>query len=263
MSADREQGAPRPLEGRGVVITRPAPQSAGLAALVAAAGGRPILFPVMEIRDVPPSPERDAIIDRLHEYDFAIFISPNAAAKGLEAIGARRAFPQGLTVAAIGGGTARALLKHGIRATVVPAGRADSESLLAQPELAAMAGKRVVVFRGVGGREVLRNALVERGASVDYAECYERARPPAEASALLRALSAGEVDALVVTSSEGLRSFHALLAQDARRLALTPVFVPHPRIAATAQKLGVDKVVVTDSGDEGIVATLAAYFADA
>ena len=254
--------AARPLEGRGIVITRPAPQSAGLAALVTAAGGRPILFPVMEIRDVPPSAARDAIIDRLDEYDLAIFVSPNAAMKGFEAVSARRAFPRGLTVAAIGGGTARALMKHGIEAHVVPAGRADSETLLAEPQLANVAGKRVVIFRGVGGREVLRQALVERGASVDYAECYERVRPAADVAALTRAWTAGEVDALVVTSSEGLRTFHELLGAEARRLERTPVFVPHPRIAATAEKLGLGNVVVADPGDEGIVATLGRYFAE-
>src|SRR5688572_26721894 len=214
----------------------------------------------MEIRDVPPSPARDAIIDRLDQYDLAIFISPNAAAKGLEAVTARRPFPRALEVAAIGGGTARALREHGIEAAVVPAGRADSESLLREPALADVAGKRVVIFRGVGGREVLRQALVRRGASVEYAECYERARPAADVAALVHAWAAGDVDALVVTSSEGLRTLHALLGVETRRLARTPVFVPHPRIAATAQELGAGNAVVTEAGDTGIVATLARYF---
>jgi hypothetical protein len=39
------------------------------------------------------------------------------------------------------------------------------------------------------------------------------------------------------------------------------MFVPHPRIAAAAQKLGLERVLVTDRGDEGIARTLEGHFA--
>jgi uroporphyrinogen-III synthase len=248
------------LAGRGIVITRPAGQAAQLAALIEARGGRAILFPAMEILDVVDRGALDAIIDRLDTFDLAIFISPNAAAKGWEAVRARRTFPRELKIAAIGRGSARELRKVGAGPVVAPEDGADSESLLGLPELQAVAGKQIVIFRGAGGRELLRETLVERGASVEYAECYRRQRPHADTEALTLAWDAGDVHGVVVTSSEGLRNLHDMLGiAGCERLARTPLFVPHPRIAATARELHFD-AIVTAPGDDGIAASLSEHF---
>jgi uroporphyrinogen-III synthase len=124
-----------------------------------------------------------------------------------------------------------------------------------------MNGRRVVIFRGAGGREVLGAALRGRGAAVEYAECYRRVKPMLDAAPLLEAWSRPGLDAIVVTSSEGLRNFADMIGPDGReRLPETPLFVPHPRIAEAAQGLGVRTVIVTGPGDEGIVNGLGAYF---
>ena len=68
-------------------------------------------------------------------------------------------------------------------------------------------GKRVVVFRGDGGRELLADELTARGALVEYATCYRRARPGLDPAPLLAAWAARRVShAVTVTSSEGLRN---------------------------------------------------------
>jgi uroporphyrinogen-III synthase len=250
------------LAGRGIVLTRPAHQAAALAALISARGGRPILFPVMDIVDIEECGRLNEIVDRLDHYDLAIFISPNAAVKGMEAIRGRRSLPPGLRIAAIGGGSARELRRLGVHRVLAPEPAADSEALLALPELERVAGWRVVIFRGAGGRELLRETLLGRGATVDYAECYRRVRPQADVASLLHAWSAGAVDAVVVTSSEGLRNFHDMLGESGReRLSGTPLFVPHPRIAASARELDLTHAIVTGPGDEGIAASLVEYFA--
>ena len=250
------------LQGRGIIITRPAHQSAQLAALIREHGGNPILFPVIEIRDVDDTAALDDIIRRLDDFDLAVFVSPNAAAKGWAAIHSRRALPSKLAIATIGRASARELRRLGVSAVIAPSAGADSESLLALPELQAVAGKRIVIFRGVGGREKLRETLEARGARVEYAECYRRARSSADAASLIAAWDRGEIAALVATSSEGLRNLADLVGPAAHaRLAGTPLFVPHPRIAATAHALGLDQVVVTGSGDEAIAARLASHFA--
>jgi uroporphyrinogen-III synthase len=248
------------LGGRGIVITRPRQQSAALAAMIAEAGGRALLFPVIEIRDTDRLAELDAAIGRLHEFDIAVFISPNAAERALRRIGARR-WPRGLAAAAIGPGGAAALAAQGVTGVTVPARRFDSEGLLGTPLLQSAAGKRVVIFRGNGGRELLAEALRARGAAVEVVECYRRERPQADARPLLAAWARGEVDAVTVTSSEGLRNLFALLgAAGEAPLRATPLFVPHPRIAAVARELGCARVIACDAGDSGLIAALEAHF---
>lgn len=249
------------LAGRGIVVTRPQQQSAALAAMITAAGGRAFQFPVIEIRDTDKTAELDAAIDRLDDYHIAIFISPNAAERALNRIVARRRWPQALAVAAVGPGGAAVLAAQGIAGVTVPAKRFDSEGLLGTPLLQSVAGRRVVIFRGNGGREFLAEALRERGAAVDVVECYRRERPQADAAPLLAAWSRGEVDAVTVTSSEGLRNlFEMIGAAGEVLLRATPVFVPHPRIAAVAREMGCAEVITGDAGDRGLFAALQAHF---
>lgn len=249
------------LAGRGIVITRPQQQSATLAAMIAEAGGRALRFPVIEIRDTEKTAELDALIDRLDDYHVAIFISPNAAERALGRITTRRHWPATLAAAAVGPGGAAVLAAQGIADVTVPARRFDSEGLLGTPLLQTVAGRRVVIFRGNGGREFLAEALRERGAAVDVVECYRRQRPQADAVPLLTAWTRGEVDAVTVTSSEGLHNLFVMLGPTGEAsLRVTPVFVPHPRIAAVARELGCTSVITTDAGDRGIFAALQAHF---
>jgi uroporphyrinogen-III synthase len=70
------------------------------------------------------------------------------------------------------------------------------------------------------------------------------------------------VDAVSVTSAEGLENFSAMLGPTgARYLRATPVFVPHPRIELAARKFGIREVIVTRGGDEHTVEEMAAFFA--
>ena len=112
-----------------------------------------------------------------------------------------------------------------------------------------VAGKRVVIFRGEGGRELLGDTLRERGATVDYVACYRRARPKRDTQPLLRAWDNGEIDAVTVSSSEGVRNLFAMLGERGQRwLKRTPVFAPHARIAANARALGCERVTETAPG---------------
>ena len=93
-----------------------------------------------------------------------------------------------------------------------------------------------MIFRGEGGREYLGDALSARGAHVDYVACYRRAKPESGAAGLNDAFREGRVDAVTITSSEGLDNLWAL-GDAAMRAAWRrcPTFVPHPRIAAHAR----------------------------
>jgi len=250
---------PGPLGGAGIVVTRPVRQAAGLVRRLAALGAAPIVWPAIVI--LPPADAAAlAHVQRdLATYDIAVFVSANAVEFG---VGDPARWPPALATFAPGPGTAEALAAVGVADVRVPVDSYDSEGLLALPALGDVAGRRVIVFRGDGGRELLGDTLRARGAHVDYVACYRRAAPASGAEGLLAALREGRVDAITLTSSEGLDNLLAALGADARaRIADVPVFVPHARIAAHAQARGLRTVIHTPGSDAGLIAGLLEWFA--
>ncbi len=160
----------------------------------------------------------------------------------------------------MGPGTARALRAHDLSGIITPPGQ-DSEALLALPPLQDVAGQRVVIVRGVGGRALLADTLRARGADVHFLECYRRTRPQVDARPLLAHWQAGGIDAVTVTSAETLHNLGALLGEAGRPLlAATPLFAPHEKIAEAARRFGIERVVATPGGDAGLVEGLVNWF---
>jgi uroporphyrinogen-III synthase len=242
------------LEGRGVVVTRPRELADSLAGAIARRGGRPMLFPAIAIEELPPP----SALQRVPAFHLVVFVSPSAVRVALRALGQ---WPAGVAAAAIGAGTRRELERLGVPDVVAPQSGADSEALLATPGLGDVAGKQVLIVRGEGGRALLGNTLAARGATVEYAECYRRVRPVADAAPLIADWRRGRVHAVSVSSAEGLDNFLAMTGDDGRGLlAGVPLFVPHPRIASHARSQGVPEVIVSGPGDDELVERLVAYF---
>ena len=233
------------LRGKGVVVTRPSSLAQGLADLIEAAGGKAFLFPAIEIEPLPAAAP-------LAKPDLAIFISPTAVREGL------RHLPGGARVVALSRGTKRELERHGIAGAVAADEGADSEALLALPELAHPAGKRIAIFRGEGGRALLGDELRRRGAEVEYVECYRRVRPRSDPAPLLDAWRAGRVNAITVSSAQGMSNLFAML--EGEMLRGLPLFVPHARVAEEARQRQVREVRVAGPGDDEMLAGLVAYF---
>lgn len=251
-----------PLAGVNILVTRPVHQAHELAGKIRAAGGNPVLFPVLEILDTPNQRELLDLIERLDEFDIAIFISPNAANKAMRLIRERQALPAGLKIVAVGQGTARALENFGVNGISAPTARFDSEALLDMAELKHVEGKRVVIFRGDSGRELLGENLLNRGATLEYAECYRRVKPESDTAPLLRVRAGGGgMNAIAITSSEGLRNLLDMVGESGRAwLKKTPLFVSHERIVQTARRLGFAHVILTPAGDSGLMEGLLNYF---
>lgn len=254
----------KPLAGKRIVITRPGAQAEALAQLVREAGGEPLCVPAIEILPLAdPAPFHD-LAGRLASFDLAIFVSRNAVRSALALLRARpggMAWPAALKVATVGQGSREELEREGFAGVIAPAARSDSEALLALPELAPMRGKRVLIFRGEGGRALLGEELARRGASVEYATCYRRVRP---ASGKLSELWARGVDAVAVSSAEGLANFLDMLGDDAvARLDAVALFVPHARVAQEAAKRGLARAIVAGPRDAQVAAALVAHFGGA
>ncbi len=278
--------ANQPLSGLTIVVTRPRDQAVQLARRIEKAGGTPLLFPLLDITAVQDTNTLREQISRLAQFNLAIFISPNAVNYGVAAIRAAGAdpcpsqyvggksssgggadgqlpqsagsvsnvsLPPSLKIATVGQGSAKALRELGIVNVIAPTERFDSEGLLALPEFQNVAGWKVMIFRGDGGRELLGDTLKARGATVEYAACYQRSKPKQDAGVLL----AAKPDAITVTSSEALDYLWQML-NDSARAALrdTPIFLPHARIAELAREQGWQQVQLTASGDDGLLFAL-------
>ncbi len=253
--ADAEcRDAAAALDGVRVLVTRPRHQSEALSRLIEARGGAAIRFPAIEILPAKDSRSARAVLACLEDFSLVIFVSPNAVEHGLALMD-----PASLRarIAAVGEASAAALEKSGIRPVLRPSGRATSEDLLALPELGAdaLAGCRVLIIRGEGGRQMLGCELSKRGALVTYAEVYRRARPKVDAGAIVEHGRAGRIDVIVVTSVEGLENLFEILGEsESAWLRQAGYVVMSERIAARARELHVrEKPVVTERADDAAI----------
>lgn len=247
----------RRLEGLGIVLTRPRAAAQALAAALEAEGARVFIYPALAIEPISPTPQTKALLARIGEFDLAVFVSANAVEHGLDTLRGVAAWPENLEAAAVGAATAQALRNLGVSRVISPPERHDSEGLLALPRLHAVKGQNIIVFRGEGGREAIRETLAARGATVEYAECYRRVKPDGDAAPLVAAWKRGEVQAVSALSSETLRNFVAMLGADAA--SLTPsatLLVAHPAIAADADARRFARVAVAGHGAAALVEAL-------
>jgi uroporphyrinogen-III synthase len=244
------------LAGRRILVTRPARQALRFGALIEAEGGRALCYPSVEIG---PPPDGDALartLAALSSFELALFVSPTAVREAMKYV---KNWPVGLRAAAVGPGTKAELQRHGVGSVIAPAEGADSEALLADPGFAGLEARRIVIFRGNGGRENMRDALMGRGAQVVYAECYRRMKPR-DLSALSEAWNHGAADALTFFSATALRNLLDLLPALRAPLLGTPVFASHARIAAEARRLGAERVTISGPAEADMLAGLLAYF---
>lgn len=250
-----------PLAGLSVLLTRPAGQADKLAATIQNLGGHVTHLPLLAIE---PITERTAVerlktsIMALDNYDAAIFISTNAATLGLEWIESYwPQLPVGLEAYAVGPGTAEILRQLPWPVHCSDSG-VTSEHLLALPGLQDVAGKRIALFRGQGGRELLAETLRERGARVDYLEIYQRRVPEYSRAAVLKMIEENAIDTVIATSQQILDSFIALLRVDGdlpQKMRGLRVVVPSQRVREFALAAGFKHVIDASGADDKAVLT--------
>jgi uroporphyrinogen-III synthase len=245
---------PLPLAGKAVLIVRPRHQAGGLAERTRAAGGEAVVFPSLEIEPVAPDARSAQALSQLGQFDLAVFISANAVQQAMPWVREAGGWPPPLTAAAVGQATAAALRAQGVARVLVPDAGADSEALLALPELQDMRGRRVLVFRGVGGRELLADTLRSRGAQVSYVECYRRVRPEIDPAPLAQRLASGQLHATLAASAEALANLLELVKAPA--LLDLPLIVSHANVARAARGMGFRRVVVASGGEAELFQTL-------
>lgn len=230
------------LQGRTVIVTRPADQSDGLVLALEQAGARPLAFPTLTIEPVEISAaDRQKILD-LDQYRIVFCVSPNAARLGLDALSDYwPQWPVQQLWLAVGPATGAAMEGWGLNLLTGSQG-ATSETLLDLPELKMVAGERVLILRGEGGRDHMANTLRERGARVDFLELYRRGLPAADPSPLWAALQSPEPPILTVTSGDALRNLMIMAEKHLNRLKQCPLIVISGRLAEFARQQGFSRV---------------------
>jgi uroporphyrinogen III methyltransferase / synthase len=255
----REGGIRYPLSGRTVAVTRARAQASGLARRLEELGATVVQAPVIRTRalTVPP-------ID-LTPYDLVCFTSANAVttlferlsqagppAQAVRAPRDARAFA-GARVAAIGPGTARTLAEHGLLADIVPE-RFVAESLV--EALADTPVEHALVARAKQAREVIPDALRERGARVDVLALYETVAEPLSADALQAARAA---DYITFTSSSTVRFFLDAAGGAAGLSPKTRIVSIGPVTSETLRECGLGVHVEAEDHDvDGVIRALLA-----
>jgi len=225
-----------------VLLTRPAEESATLAATLSEAGIYSSSLPLLDIEPLPNTPERHAVLRDLGRYCAVIVVSKPAARLALQQMD--QAWPH-LRWFSVGAATAQVLADRGLDVHYPQTGD-DSEALLQLPalrEAIARPDARVLILRGEGGRELLAERLREQGASVDYLELYRRFLPAYDSGVLTQRIQLERLNGLVVSSGQGFLHLQALAGPDWPQVAQMPLFVPSPRVYEMARAAGAEKVV--------------------
>lgn len=175
--------------------TRPVGQAQSLNKLLVTQGGQGVSCPSMQIVPLEqPCYEGNHLsegaprfeVKQLLQVEHWVFISVNAVqafADHLNAIESQ-AFnqvllgAQSLQVHAIGRATSKALQDLGFSSQEPLQAQYDSESLLRRAEFQSLCDARVLIFKGLGGRETLASELKVRGAQVGAWSLYERQMAP-------------------------------------------------------------------------------------
>ena len=246
------------LKQKKILVTRPPEQAEKLCALIEAQGGQVIKLPVIEIRPAQKNETLKKLLTGLGKYQIGIFISRNAVKHTLTLLNHDINALKYLKILATGSATAAILHKSGI-ANIVHAGAyAESEVLLELPELQSseITGRNIIIFRGIGGRELLAETLRTRGAVVDYAEVYERI-PVQYTKPELDAVWFNQTpDYIVVTSSESLQNLFDMLSSEQRNIMLnTKIVVFGKRMSELAVKLGFrsQPIITGEMSDNGLL----------
>jgi uroporphyrinogen-III synthase len=189
-----------------VLVTRPVEQSDRLMQRLRALGARPLLFPALEIAAVRQPERLVLLLAGIERYDWLLFVSPTAVEYGLDALrqAGKAAAAMRINTAAVGSATAAALRAAGMVDRWSRRKPATIANICWRCRNLPICGRRVLIFRGEGGRELIAATLRDRGAQVDYAECYRRVCPDGDPRPLRQALADGRIQAVTAFSGETL-----------------------------------------------------------
>ena len=250
------------LTGLQIVVTRPTAQALPWADRLRQLGAETTVISLLEIVPVLDNTQIQAIKNCILDLDLytkAIFVSQNAVELGFEWI--ENYWPQlpvRVEFFAVGETTARQLQNRGAPVTDLAqsqTGAMTSETLLQSPALQAVAGEKIIIFRGLGGRPHIGEVLTARGALVTYCELYERILPESSRADFEHLLkSSAQELVLVLHSGEALENLKKIMDElgffERTQIERIWLLVPSQRIFELARAAGLIHVYAAQNATE-------------
>ena len=230
----------KPLLNKTILVTRPNGREANLCQLIETVGGRVIHYPAITIRELPEQKIKKlhTLYAQLEQFSMAIFISPTAVEQSHIYF---PSFPENISIVSMGSKTTKALEKLNIP-VAIESPKHNTETLLKTEAFANEKIKhhKILIFRGTGGRSLLGDSLLERGASMQYVETYSRELPTSKP---LTPQQLSSLDVITISSNEGLTNLVTLIG-DANLLLKTPLIVPSSRAKKLAGQYGFSHIII-------------------
>ena len=266
-----------------IVVTRPSGQARQLIevltrAIEASGVGKrslPEILSLPLLTIVPKSDEHlaDHIATVLSNADLAIFVSPNAIESVMRLLErdwqdfSKKIIPIGV----MGGSSHLALKNHGIgleenpTPIIIPKNNENWDSEGLWHELQALQWnwqkKKVVIFKGEGGRDWLADTLTKAGAAVEAISTYSRVPLDLDNPAwhLVREMDLSK-SLWLLTSSEAVRYLGEVMKdQFIQNLNSASALCPHHNIADAAELIGFGEVFTSEPGDEALIKSTLAW----
>ena len=242
-----------------ILVTRPAGQADRLCLLIEAAGAEAVRLPALEIHEPDDTGLLESTVADLESFQLAVFVSVNAVQAGMPFILQRRQWPKQVKLATVGPTSSAAIEQYGLSVDYVPQHEFSSEGLLAIDALQNMQGKKVVIFRGNGGRSKLSDSFIARGAEVVYAEVYSRSCPVIDYQTVLGLLQQENLDVVTAASNETLQNLFVMAGSQGQPILRKKLLVvPGKRQLELAEQLGFSKtpIVAGNASDEAMMVAL-------
>lgn len=235
-----------------ILVTRPSPSGELLVSRLRTLGRVAYHSPLIEFapgRELAVLPN---LLSSLNQHDLVFVLSQHVvkyAERALQQV--NQPWPEHVNYYAIGRTTG--LLFHRVSSlpVIYPHDGETSEVLLNLPDLQHLAGKKALILRGNGGRELLAETLRERGVEVTYCECYQRSQIYYDGSEQSSSWQRAGINTLVVTSGEMLEQLYTLVPDYYRQswLLRCSLIVVSERLATLARQYGWQDIQVAENAD--------------
>lgn len=245
-----------------ILLTKPLPRSQGLVSKLSDKGASVLFFPTLSIQEAPQNDSLMLQCQRVINYDYLLFVSPNAVLHGMPLLKSFADIHElNAQFGAVGAGTKDTLNDHGVHNVIYPLEDVGGAALLSclPPDLT---NKKIAVFRGDTGTPTLEDGLMRRGAFVEKIVCYRRLHSSADPQPLAHAIENQHIDLIVTTSGDGLKALCDLIPYQLQAsLTQTPVVVVSTRTFEIAHTLGFEHVLQAKSpSDDSILDILDQWF---